>query len=298
MLPLRAYASLASDDLNCIAERRDAIAADALAFFSPALHLLPERNFHMIAEILAASALDAAMPTLQRAARFCMWMYLLDYYVDEAQVADDAAVQRIHANVEEILDGGLPNEFLYGSLTDIMASYRDLPNSTNFLSAFQQQIRKELWADRQIMALSKSPRPDPMQYLHCATFGVNHMSCSLSLLLSAWPETSTAQLHALRPALWRAARAVRFANDLRTHAKDDAEGLIHSLRFWPEATLRAAITRHLTRMDGLLQRFVRSGGAPEAALALGRLARIGVEVYGFTDIRYDDDALRHAARVR
>jgi hypothetical protein len=96
-----------------------------------------------------------------------------------------------------------------------------------------------------------------------------------------------AQAEGLRTPLAHAARAVRLANDLRTHGKDDAEGRLHSLRYLDAGTALDRARAELSAMDAALDAWVHAGGPAATVSALRAISHIGVQVYGVSDIKLD-----------
>jgi len=205
-------------------------------------------------------------------------------------------LEALHGRVEAVLAGTTPVDsptpFLETSLQDLLTDFAASPAAPALLDVFKEQIRREIAGTRTIRSMSQraaaGQRPTMDEFLVPATQCVNHISCSMSLLFSLGEALPPGDVELLHPALLEAARAVRLANDLRTHDKDDAEGLLHCLSFgWTREQMTQEIQASLARCDDALDRAIAAGGPARSAEALRRLTRIGVEIYGITDIRYE-----------
>jgi len=290
------YQSLSPDERARVMEVGELLAEDGLRWFAPVASLLPERNFRNIGPIIAAAGAPLEAEALTPCSRFCMWMYLLDYYADEVPGVTVPYLEELHGRVESVLAGTTPADspkpFLETSLQELLTDLAASPAAPALLAIFKGQIIREIAGTRTIRSMSQraaaGQRPTMDQFLVPATQCVNHISCSMSLLFSLGAPLSDRDVELLHPALLEAARAVRLANDLRTHGKDDAEGLLHCLSFgWTPEQVTGEIQASLTRCNAALDQAITAGGPARSAEALRRLTRIGVEIYGVTDIRYE-----------
>lgn len=296
MMPLPWYARLDPAQRAALPARRDALAADALDWFAPERAHIPEKTFHVVAEIVAAAAPDVAWPRLAPSVRFCVWMYLLDYYIDEMPGIDAAHLEDLQIRVDAVLGGSAPptaGAFLDDALRRLLGQLATGAAAPALLPAFTAQVSAEVAAARAIHARSAAvragaPPPPADEFLRLATDGVNHTSCAMSLLLALGDPFTDSHVAALRAPLADAARAVRLANDVRTHGKDEAEGRLHTLRYFTGAAAALAEARtRLAAMDAALDAFEGAGGPAASAAALRAITHIGVQVYAVGDIKLD-----------
>ena len=286
MLAVPCRARLSPDEAERIPGIHDALYSDAWEFFEPERAHIPQKTFHMLAEILAISAAWAKPDELSPCMRFCVWMYLLDYFVDEQPGITDAHLSTLQQRIDLAMTGLDALEeprFLEQSLASILNELAQSPAAPALMSTFREQIARELAAS---VALHRfDPAQGMASYLPLATQCVNHISCCLSLVLALGEPLTTAQGNAVMEVLQPAARAIRLANDLRTHGKDQAEGRPHALAFdWTEGQVRQEIHHSLEAFEEGL----RASGLPSPTEeGLRRITRVGVEVYEITDIKLD-----------
>lgn len=269
-----------------VPDLREALFRDAWAFFKPARGLVPKKTFHMLAEILAIAGAWEKAKRLKPAMRFCVWMYLLDYFVDEDPGVSAAHLEALQARVDAALraPGTLTEPaFLEESLVAIRKELAETGAAPALFELFTGQISRELAAS---VALHRFRGGEGMgDYLALATQCVNHVSCCMSLALALGEPLTGKDGQRLLSVLQPAARAIRLANDLRTHSKDHAEGRPHALAFeWDAGRVREELGES---MEAFEQALDEAGLPARTTEAMRRITRLGIEVYGITDIKLD-----------
>lgn len=288
MIFLPSHQQLSEPERLQLPERCEALAQHAWNWFEPARDRIPEKTFRVLAELLAAAAPREPVARLSPSMRFCVWMYLLDYYVDEMPGIDRAHLTALESRIDNVLEGvplpaGAP--FLEQSLAALCSELAQSKAAPMLLPLFVAQIRRELRASILLFEGRSGDCDEIEDYLEHAAQCVNHISCCLSLALALGDALPPASGPALLETLQPAARAIRLANDLRTHSKDEAEGRPHALAFgWDEAAVKRAI---LESLEDFGARALALDCPARTITALRRLTQLGVEIYGITDIKMD-----------
>lgn len=290
-LPLPTLQRLTLTERSRLPGLRSDLARDAQAWFRDVRKFIPDKTFHVLGLIVGASAPDAPSDALRETMRFCVWMYLLDYYVDEMPGVDDAYLGELQRRMQMALERDAPDAyapFLDRSLSMLVLDFARRPPAGALLPRFKKQIHRELAASHALYGMGIRRDGTLTSYLEQATHCVNHISCTMALLFAIGDPLSDSDCGRLTPLFELAARSVRMANDLRTYEKDAAEGRPHILAFeWDRERVLREIADTLCRFEVELDAAAKAGMPTASLEGIRRITRLGVEIYDITDIKLD-----------
>lgn len=231
-------------------------------------------------------------------ARYALWTLLLDDECDRPD-ASLAQIDRLLGAVTAVVAGEetpaeeTPAEFpLAAELAAIVAQLRRCDPTGAGACRLGATLRQAMAAEAQHLRLAHAVAhghaapPTAEEYLAVAAHTVHYVSFAYVLLAAARIPAN----RRFTEALWHAACAVRLSNDLRSVARDRAEGRLNVLSLSTAAGapvsrpwVHHAIERHLRDHDRALMRLPR--GLADAAPTLRRCVRVSVGLYRHSDLR-------------
>ena len=248
---------------------------------------------------VAATAPTVSQPKLSTLVRLAAWTYLLDDRLDSTSVSMEEC-RRTGASVRDVLSGRRPaaaRDFLESSIEGILDDLlpydraRVIARLTTALVDGVDASAEHAVLSRRVVS-AEMPLPSAEAYLEVASRHINYRALALTLVLLVGEPLPPGALDSIDQALVPGSRAMRLANDLRTAAKDAAEGSLNVLGLTSARDGRPVTGEDVVRQiaDALQShteqlRSLATFGLASTSRTLARCLRVGLAAYRTADLK-------------